>query len=194
MRRPTANGRLLPLNDWEGDDFTPGAGGKWVTCMDTAWGRAVAFSTNGRIDKDGRWYRTYVNPPDPDGLTMLQGARAVAHATGLVPVVPMGWNAAKVGTQLRYARGLVIAGLYSTIPRAYRHQLRADFNHAMFVSHSAGVRAPGSLVGHFMRLYDPLNPDTHAYGRVVPMEILWPFLESLDYTVGYVPLQPKGPR
>ena len=190
MKQPTVNGRLLPLNDWEGDDFTPGAGGAWVTCADTSWGRMVAFATNGRIDKDGRWYRARVDPPDPNGITLAQGARAVTDATGLPTFVPKDWNASKVGVQLRYGRGLVVAGIYDKIPRAYRHQLKANFAHAMFISHSAGYRAPGSLVGHFMRLYDPLNPDTHAYGRIVPMDILWPFLESLHFTVGYVPLQP----
>ena len=32
------------------------------------------------------------------------------------------------------------------------------------------------------RLYDPLNPDTNAYGRIVPASILWPFLASWGYS------------
>src|SRR4029077_6393416 len=72
MRQPTYRGRKLPPNDWEGDDFTPGAGGKYVTCMDTATGRMIYYATNGRVDHDGRFYRRFVVPPDSNGINFQQ--------------------------------------------------------------------------------------------------------------------------
>lgn len=182
MSIPTVNGRKLPLNDWEGDDFVPGAGTHFVTCMDTAAGRAVAFATNGRKDFDGKVYRRAVKPPDHDGINMTQAAQAVHDVAGVQLVQPHGWDRAHVQAWLRAGKGLIIIGRYDTLPRAYRHQATGAFNHAMFVSH---ISASGNA-----RLYDPLNPDTHAYGRIVPASILWPFLDSLGYGVGYVPLQP----
>lgn len=184
MIQPTAFGRRLPRNDWEGDDFTPGAGGHFVTCQDTAVGRAVAWATNGRVDRDGRVYRAAVRPADPDGITLAQAAAAVRQVTHdrLTLVIP-DWTHRHVATHLRYGRGLVVNGYYGALPRAYRHQARADFNHAMWVSHQS--RATGNV-----RLWDPLNPDTTAYGRWVPAQVIWDFLESLGYTCAYVPLQP----
>lgn len=181
MAIPTVNGRQLPLNDWEGDDLIVGSGGRYVTCMDTACGRMVAFATNGRITKDGKVYRAAVHPHDPNGITFEQAEQAVRDVAHLSLIHNTGWTQAKAQTWLKAGKGLVIAGMYDTIPRAYRHQLRADFAHAMFVSH---ISSSGNC-----RLYDPLNPDIHAYGRVVPASILWPFLASFNGLAGYVPLQ-----
>lgn len=182
MAVPTAFGRNLPKQDWEGDDFTPGAGGKYVTCMDTAAGRMVAWATNGRINKDGRVYRAAVHPHDPNGITMEQADQAVHTVAGLDIVRPAGWNQATVIAHLRAGKGLIIIGLYSSLPRAYRFQASAAFAHGMFVTHISGSN---------MRLYDPLDPNTNVYGRVVPASLLWPYLISLPthYQVGYVPLQ-----
>src|ERR1035437_4032809 len=179
MVQPTAFGRKIPRNDWEGDDFTPGAGGKFVTCGDTAAGRMVAWATNGRIDKDGRIYRASI-PRDVDGVTLVQlraEVLAVAHLQLTIPSTGV-MNKTSVTTHLRNGSGLIVNGLYSTIPRAYRYQLAAAFDHSMFV---AFMDAAGMV-----RLHDPLNPDTNAYGRVVPASILWPFLASLHYAVAYV--------
>lgn len=189
MTQPTYKGRKLPLNDWEGDDFTPGAGGRYVTCMDTAAGRMVAWATNGRVDKDGRTYRAAVRPPDPNGITMDQAAQAVQSVAHLPLMRPSDFGERQVKFWLRQGRGLMMSGIYDTIPRAYRHQRGGDFAHELFVSHM-------NYRGTAIRLYDPLNPDTDAYGRHVPSEILWPFLRSLAFHPGgafrvcYVPLQP----
>jgi hypothetical protein len=184
MSVPTFRGRVCPLNDWEGDDFTPGAGRKWVTCMDTSAGRAMAWATNNRVDVDGRTIRRHVQPPDPDGISFEQADRAVQRVNRHCRVEhPHGWTQAKVTSWLRNGRGLIVTGMYDTIPRAYRHQLRADFPHAMFVTHF-------DRTGTRMRLYDPLNPDTTERGRNVPVSILWPFLRSRGFLVGYVPLHP----
>ena len=176
-----AYGRKLPHNDWEGDDFTPGAGGRYVTCMDTASGRMVAWATNGRINQDGKWYRQAVSPPDPNGITFDQAAQAVHSRTGLPLHHDADWTRSMVTDWLKQGKGLIITGIYATIPRQYRYQLSSDFGHAMFVVNisKAGVS----------RLYDPLDPNTSGHGRNVPSSILWPFLASREYTVGYVPLQ-----
>lgn len=182
MIQPTVRGRKLPRNDWEGDDFTPGAGGRYVTCLDTSVGRMVAYATNGRTDFDGRVYRAAISPRDPDGITLVQANTALWRVANLGLVIPRGWVSKNVKTHLRYARGLIIAGKYSTIPRAYRYQPNADFNHSMFVSHRS------EKTGNF-RVWDPLNPDIHGYGRWIPETFIWRFIESLDYQIAYVPLQ-----
>lgn len=189
MAPPKYRGRLLPRNDWEGDDFAPYRVVPYVTCCDTACGRAVSWATNGRIDQDGKVYRRAVNPPDPNGITLDQAAQAVASVAHLPLLRPIDWGEREVKFWLRTkAAGLVIQGIYAEIPRQYRFQAGGDFGHSMFVSHL-------SWDGKSMRLYDPLNPATHEYGKHVPSEILWPFLKSLAYRdgayrVAYVPLQP----
>jgi len=178
----TVNGRKIPRNDWEGDDRTPGAGGRYVTCMDTAAGRMVAYATNLRIDKDGKVYRAALRPADPNGITFDQAEQAVRTVARLPLHHKSGWSQATAQAWLKAGKGLIVIGRYDTIPRAYRHQYLAGFNHAMFVTH---IDRSGK-----MRLYDPLNPDIYAYGRIVPASILWPFLASLGWMAGYVPLQP----
>src|ERR1035437_10308395 len=85
MVQPTAFGRKLPRNDWEGDEFTPGAYGKYVTCMDTALGRMIAWATNGRKDYDGRKYRTAL-PGFPVGID-LNDASIEARKIANVPLL-----------------------------------------------------------------------------------------------------------
>ncbi len=183
MTQPTLGGRKFPLNDWEGDDFTPGAGGDYVTCMDTATGRMVAWATNGRIVRDGRWYRSQISPPDSNGTNFAQ-MDTVLH-TKLTPpldiIYASSWNKTDATRQLRMRHGLIVTGIYDRIPRQYRHQRAGDFMHAMFVTH---IARDGR-----MRLYDPLDPRTDLYGRSVPSSILWPFLQSSGSLAGYVNLQ-----
>jgi hypothetical protein len=179
MIPPTVRGRSLPLNDWEGDDF-PDA---YKTCTATGAGRAVAFSTNGRIVHDGTVYRAAA-PSQPDGgQTLEQAAQAIATVAKLPLVIPSGWQRANVKTHLRYARGLIVQGAYSAIPRAYRYQSFSDFNHAMWFSHMSAA------TGNF-RCWDPLNPNVHEYGAWLPAAVFWAFIESLNFSVGYVPLGP----
>ena len=184
MAQPTYKGRKLPINDWEGDDLTPGAGGRYVTCMDTATGRMVYYATNGRVDHDGKYYRRYVIPPDPNGVNFAQMDDAIHRVNANLDIVyHSNWTRAQTTAWLKAGRGLIVTGLYSTIPRAYRHQRGAEFSHAMFISHmNRDLTA--------MRLWDPLNPDLSGYGEHVPTSILWPFLRSLGSLAGYVPLHP----
>lgn len=183
MTVPHAFGRNLPLTDWEGDDFTPGSGGAYVTCMDTSAGRMVAWATNGRVVHDGKWYRSHLSKPDPNGITLTQAAQAVHSGTGLT-LVEASMTLSQRLSWLRAGKGLVVAGMYSSVPRAYRFQASANFSHAMFfcyISHD----------GKMIRKYDPLNPNVHAYGEFIPLAQMVPFLSSLPaWKVGYVALQP----
>jgi hypothetical protein len=174
-------GRLYPHNDWEGDDFTPGAGGEYVTCVDTASGRAVAWATNGRKDYDGKVYRAAVSPPDPNGITLTQAQQAVLKVAKLPLLIPQGWTWAVAKGWLLAGRGLLIIGPYSAIPRNYRYQAFADFQHAIWWSHISPTSGA--------REWDPLNPETHAYGRWMPPAIVQAFFEAGGHTVAYVPLQ-----
>lgn len=181
MTQPLAFGRKLPLNDWEGDDAVPGAGGAYVSCVDTSCGRAVAWATNGRIDKDGKLYRAAVPGHDPNGITLEQAKVAVGAVAHLPLIIPQGWVWGNVSSWLMSGKGLVVIGPYSVIPRAYRYQLAAGFDHAMWFSHrslTSGVRE-----------WDPLNPDIHAYGRWLPPAVVRAFFEAGGATVAYVPLQ-----
>lgn len=181
MTWPTGFGRKLPLTDWEGDDFTPGAGGKSVTCMDTAVGRMAAWATNLRVNVDGRAIRAKISPRDPNGVDIVQAAQGLHSLTGLTLVHVNMTLAAKLAW-LRKGNGLVVPGRYATIARAYRFQAAADFTHAIFF---AFVNS-----SNMVREYDPLDPRTHAYGEVVPLSAVAAFINSLpSWQVGYVPLQ-----
>jgi hypothetical protein len=178
MALSTFKGRTLPLNDWEGDDQP----GPWVTCMDTSAGRAMAWATNGRVDVDGKVIRSHVVPKDTDGISFEQVNLAVHAVNEHCSVVHAhGWDQAKVTSWLKAGKGLIVTGFYSSIPRQYRFQTSASFAHAMFVTHM-------SKSGKSIRLYDPLNPDLKGHGKSVPSSILWDFLDSRGYLVGYVPL------
>jgi hypothetical protein len=180
----TFKGRTLPFNDWEGDDMVPGAHGDYVTCMDTAAGRAAFWATNGRVNVTGKTIRRHVRPYDSNGITFEQVDQALQSVNKYLSVEhPAGWDRAKVTSWLKAGKGLIVTGIYSTIPREYRHQLSGNFGHAMFVTNF-------NREGTAMRLYDPLNPLLHERGKHVPSSILWPFLASRGFQVGYVPLHP----
>lgn len=184
-------GRRLPHQDFEGDDFTPGSGGKWVTCTDTATGRMVAYATNGRINRDGRVYRSAIHPHDPDGVTLPQAKQAVRTVTGLDLIIPPAWDWSEVFAHLRARKGLVVQGWYSGIPRDWRFQARADFGHAMWISHYSTTSG--------MRVWDPLDPNTTHHGQWIPAKHIRASMEELarinkvgigHLYCGYVPLQP----
>ena len=182
MGLPTQARRKRPLTDWEGDDHVPGSGGRYVSCVDTATGRALAWATNGRITYDGQRIRAAVRPPDVNGITFEQADQAIHSLCGRHLVRMTDPTKAKVNAWLRAGKGLVVAGKYADIPRAYRFQYGADFNHAIFLSRT---NASGTIV----REYDPLDPRVHQYGTLVPLSVLWPFIASLGYYVAYVPLE-----
>lgn len=187
------DGRKLPNQDWEGDDFTPGAGGQYVTCTDTAAGRDVAYATNGRKDIDGKVYRAHVKPRDPNGVSLPQARDAVKEVTGLTMKLAghdLGlWTPDDALDHLRAKKGLVMQLWYAAIPRMYRYQLAADFGHAMWASHYSPTSGT--------RVWDPLDPNLSHHGQWIP----WPFVRDamLEWQrrcgtrtllVGYVPLQP----
>lgn len=182
-------GRKLPAQDWEGDDFTPGSDGHYVTCTDTATGRAVAYATNGRKDIDGRVYRAAVRPRDHDGINLPQARQAARDVAGVDLVIPVGWQRDEVLTHLRARKGLIVQVWYSEIPRSYRFQANADFGHAMWVSHYTGTSG--------CRVWDPLDPNLTHHGQWMPFPYLANALERFrqevsahSLLVAYAPLQP----
>jgi hypothetical protein len=183
------DGRKLPHQDWEGDDFTPGAGGHYVTCTDTSLGRDIAYATNGRVDKDGRVYRAALVPHDPNGISLPQAKQAAKTVAGVNLILPVGWHWAEVMAHLRAKKGLIIQGWYAEIPRMYRYQLSSDFGHAMFVSHYSPTSG--------MRVWDALDPNLTHHGQWVPAIYVRNFLEALQHRFGassllvaYAPLVP----
>jgi hypothetical protein len=185
MNQPLALGRRLPRNDWEGDDLTPGAGGRFVTCVDTAVGRAVAWATNGRTDKDGKVYRHALVPYDPNFSNLAQHVQSVRAVARLPLIIPQRWAWADVTAWLTAGKGLVVVGRYDSLPRAYRYQKSGDFYHAVWCSHRSATSG--------IRVWDPLNPDTTAYGRWLPPAVVRAFVESASGAyaeAAYVPLQP----
>ena len=183
------DGRKLPHQDWEGDDFTPGAGGKYVTCTDTSLGRMISYATNGRVDKDGKTYRAAIHPADPNGVSLQQAQQAAKSVAGINLILPGAWHWAEVMAHLRAKKGLILQGWYSEIPRMYRYQLSSDFGHAMWVSHYSPTSG--------MRVWDPLDPNTSHHGQWMPAIYIRNFLEEMQrhygnsaLLVAYAPLQP----
>ena len=186
MTQPLAFGRKLPLNDWEGDD----ADNSWITCTATSAGRAVAWSTNGRIVKDGSVYRAASPGAAPDGgQTLQQVAVGVANVAHLKLIIPIGWQWADAFAHLKVGGGVIFAGMYGSFPRAYRYQPIApehngtkDFGHRIWCSHYSPTSG--------IRTWDPTNPDTHAWGRWIPLSAIKTFALSMGHVdAGYVPLQ-----
>lgn len=173
--RPSFRGRLYPRADWEGDDFTPGAGGAFVSCQDTACGRLLAWATNGKVDLDGKVIRARI--ADSGGVTLTQVADAVKALTGR-KLNHGNKTLAQIDALLLNGHGLVVDGAYGQIERAYRFQANADFNHAIFI--------PVLSAASGYRVYDPLNPDTHAYGRWIPRKAMTGFITSLGGLVGWM--------
>jgi len=183
------NGRKLPHGDWEGDDFTPGAGGAYVTCTDTSLGRMVAYATNGGIVKDGRVYRANVHPHDVNGINLSQAAQACKIVTGLTLVRPQHWQWADLLAHLRARKGAIVQGWYASLPRDYRFQADGTFGHAVWISHYSPTSG--------MRVWDPLDANTTHHGQWVPAKWIRAFAEELAHRegtaslfVGYVPLIP----
>lgn len=178
MTQPLALGRKLPLNDWEGDDGHD----SWVTCTATSAGRAVAWSTNGRLVKDGTVYRD-ASASNPDGAqTLQQVAAAVATVAHLKLVIPTGWDWADVMAHLKVGGGVILAGRYDALPRAYRYQAFGGFGHRVWCSHYSATSG--------IRTWDPLNPDVHGWGRWIPLSVIKGFALSFGrIDAGYIPLQ-----
>lgn len=183
------NGRKLPHGDWEGDDFVPGSGGKYVTCTDTSAGRMLAYATNGRINLDGRQIRAAVRPRDPDGIRLPQAKQAIESLTDTTIVIPARWDWGDVLAHLRERRGLIIQGWYGAIPRGERFQLAASFGHAMWASHDS--RTSG------IRVWDALDANEKHHGNWIARKYVRAFMEELQQRedapslfCGYIPLQP----
>lgn len=185
MTQPTYNGRLLPPQDWEGDDATPGAHGAYVTCQDTAAGRMLYYATNGDVDLDGQAIRAAIRPKDSDGVSLAQVSVAIQSLTS--PVRILKWSTQTLNDMrswLDAGLGLVVDGYYGAIPRAYREQDRADFNHAVFIAYREGPN---------YRVWDPLNKDLASYGRMIPAYAIEPFMRSLSGLSGWITLEPLAP-
>jgi len=182
-------GRKAPAQDWEGDDFTPNAGGKWVTCTDTAAGRALAYSSNGRKVLDGKTIRAAVHPHDAGGLDLPQAKRAIESLTSTTIILPQHWQWADLRNHLRQRKGAIIQGWYGSIPRMYRFQAKADFGHAIWVSHDSLTSG--------CRVWDGLDANESHHGQWVPAKYIRLFAETWglhngtdNLLVGYIPLQP----
>jgi len=181
--------RRLPHQDFEGDDRTPGANGDWVTCTDTAAGRALCYASNGRQNLDGRTIRAAVHPHDVNGINLSQAKRAIEALTTTTIVLPQTWDWADLLAHLRARKGAIIQGWYRSIPRDYRHQAASDFGHAIFVSHDS--------VTSGCRVWDPLDANQTHHGQWIPAKYIRLFAETWglhngtdNLLVGYIPLQP----
>ena len=181
-------GRKAPAQDWEGDDFTPNAGGKWVTCTDTAAGRALAYSSNGRKVLDGKTIRAAVHPHDAGGLDLPQAKQAIESLTTTTIILPQHWNWAELLAHLRAKRGAVIQIWYGSIPRMYRFQADGTFGHAVFVSHDSTTSG--------CRTWDPLDANESHHGQWIPPRYIraaaeeWAHRNGTTHLhVGYIPLQ-----
>lgn len=185
MTQPMLNGRLLPPQDFEGDDFTPGAGGAWVTCQDSAAGRMLYYATNGTVDLDGKAIRAAIQPPDSNGVSFGQVAVAIANLTN--PTRFLQWSTLAlpdVRSRLQAGLGLAIDGYYGAIPAAWRHQQNANFNHAMWIS---------NFVPPNYRVWDPLNKNLSSYGEWIPATAIEPFIRSLSGLCGWFTLESIDP-
>lgn len=185
MAQPELNGRLLPPNDFEGDDSTPGAHGAYVTCQDTSAGRMLYYATNGQIDLDGQAIRHAIRPQDSDGVSLGQVSVAIQSITR--PPRVLKWSTqslADIRVWLKAGLGLVVDGYYGAIPRGYREQARADFNHALWISH---YDPPN------YRVWDPLNRDLGGFGKWIPGTAIEPFIRSLSGLTGWITLEALPP-
>jgi hypothetical protein len=182
-------GRKLPHGDFEGDDWASGA--NWKTCTDSATGRMLAYATNGRVNLDGKQIRASVHPHDSDGITLPQAKQAVETLTSMTLVIPPHWQWSELLAHLKARKGAVVQLWYSGISRPYRFQARADFGHAVFISHYSPT------AGSSMRVWDALDANTTHHGQWVPARDIRAAMEELSRRngttalyVGFVPLQP----
>jgi len=81
-----------------------------------------------------------------------------------------------------------VQGWYSKVRREYRFQARADFGHALFISHYSPTSG--------MRVWDALDANTKHHGQWVPAADIRASMEELSRRngttalyVGFVPLQ-----
>jgi len=181
------SGRRAPHQDFEGDDWSSGANFK--TCTDTSTGRCLCYASNGRIDLDGRQIRAAVRPRDTDGITLPQAKQAVESLTSTTLVIPPAWDWSDLLSHLRAKKGAVCQLWYAKIPREDRFQLRADFAHAVFISHYSPTAG--------MRVWDALDANTKHHGSWVAAHDIRAAMEELtrregarSLFVGFVPLQP----
>ena len=176
MIQPTAFGRKLPANDTEADDHTPGASGAFVTCADTSGGRAVAWATNGRVDKDGSVYRAITHAPGALDFDRL--ALEIKAVASLGLWIPHGWIWQDATAKLMAGTGLIVQGYYDALPEQYREQAGpAHFLHDMFMCYRS--------LASGVRLYDPLRQKA-GYGKWIPASAARAFIESQNYTVAYL--------
>jgi len=180
--------RKAPHGDFEGDDRTPGAGGKWVTCTDTAAGRALAYSTNGRTNLDGRTIRAAVHPHDPNGINLSQAKQAIESLSICTLVIPRHWQWHDLLAHLTAKKGAIVQLWYGSIPRDYRHQAFAALGHAVWVSHFSATSG--------CRTWDPLDANQTHHGQWIPARYIRAAAEewsrrngTTDLFVGYVPLE-----
>jgi hypothetical protein len=187
------DGRRLPHIDYEGDDATPGAGGRSVTCTDSAAGRAVYWASNGRVQLDGRQIRAAVHPHDPDGINLRQAKQAVESLTSMTIVIPSHWGWTEVALHLKTKPyvGLIAQGWYAEIPARLRYQDGpGEFGHAVWLSHwslTSGIRT-----------WDALDRNEAHHGQWIAPKHIRAFMEGLARRergsidrlyCGYVPLQ-----
>ena len=182
------NGRKLPHGDWEGDDFTPGAGGKMVTCTDTSAGRALCYATNGRTNLDGRTVRSAVHPHDTGGINLTQAKQAIESLSICTLVIPRNWLWHDLSALLTAKKGAIIQLWYASIPRQYREQAGAAFGHAVWVSHLSPASG--------CRTWDALDANEAHHGQWIPAKYIRAAAEEWSHRngqsalyVGYVPLQ-----
>ena len=181
--------RRLPHQDFEGDDRTPGANGDWVTCTDTAAGRALCYASNGRQNLDGRTIRAAVHPHDVNGINLSQAKRAIEALTTTTIVLPQTWDWADLLAHLRARKGAILQIWYGSIPRMYRFQADGTFGHAVWVSHDSLTSG--------CRTWDPLDANTSHHGQWIPAKWIRAATEEWAHRagaahllVGFVPLQP----
>ena len=183
--QPTLNGRLLPPNDFEGDDATPGAHGAYVTCQDTASGRMLYYATNGSVSIEGKTIRAAIKPAQSDGVSLAQVSLAITSITSPPRVMRWGTKAiADMRNWLAGGLGLVVDGWYASIPKPYREQSNAAFGHALWIGY---YQSPN------YRVWDPLNKDLSGYGKWIPATAIEPFMRSYSGLCGWIPLEALDP-
>jgi hypothetical protein len=183
MIQPKAFGRLVPRNDSEVDDHTPGApaNAPYVTCGETSAGRAVAWATNGRVVKDGSVYRAVTKAPA--GVTLDVLALEIKAVAGLTLIQPTGWAWGECSFHLSTGIGLIIQGWCDSLPPELQYQAGPNhFLHDCFAAYRS--------IKSGVLFYQPMNPNTSGYGQWVPAAVVRKFIESGGFTLGYLVNQP----
>jgi hypothetical protein len=143
------------------------------------------WATNGDVDLDGQAIRAAIRPRDSDGVSFGQVSVAIQSLTNGRCVLKWSTQSlADIRSWLDVGLGYVIDGYYGAIPRGYREQVRADFNHAVWISNRDG--------GQY-RVWDPLNKNLDSYGRWLPAYAIEPFIRSLSGLSAWITLEPIAP-